>query len=59
MQGVEWNRGKTCDVRSSRLFTLLAQSLVKHPYWRVAKSLAFNIVGAKPSEAPTEGQQSQ
>ncbi len=43
----EWNwTGKVCDVRSSRLFTLLAQSLVNHP-----------LKGVEASEQITSGSQ--
>jgi hypothetical protein len=50
---------KSCVIKSIKsAYTLLAQSLVKHPL-KGDKAVGLNIVGAEPSEAPTEGQRSE
>ncbi len=50
---------KSCVIKSIKsAYTLSARSLVKHPL-KGDKAAGLHIVGAEPSEAPTEGQQSQ
>ncbi len=44
---------KSCVIKTS--YTLSAQSLVKHPL-KGDEAADLHIVGAEPSEAPTEGQ---
>jgi hypothetical protein len=50
---------KSCVIKSIKsAYTLSARSLVKHPL-KGDEAAGLHIVGAEPSEAPTEGQQSQ
>jgi hypothetical protein len=47
---------KSCVIKSIKTaYILLAQSLVKHPL-KGDVAAGLHIVGAEPSEAPTEGQ---
>jgi hypothetical protein len=50
---------KSCVIKLIKLaYTLSAQSLVKHPL-KGDEAAGLHMVGAEPSEALTEGQQSQ
>ncbi len=49
---------KGCVIKSILAYTLSARSLVKHSL-KGDEAAGLHIVGAKPCEAPTEGQQSQ
>ncbi len=45
---------KSCVIKSVSAYILSTRILVKHPL-KCDEAAGLNIVGAKPSEAPTEG----
>jgi hypothetical protein len=50
---------KSCAIKAIKsAYTLLVRSLVKQPL-KGDEAAGLHIVGAEPSEAPTEGQRSQ